>query len=69
MLIFFAFLKKSMLVKTSKILTTPLRLKLTCSLHSVALFKTLSSSFNSSFVIAFTAGISVLASSGIGGLG
>ncbi len=64
-----AFLKKSKDKSTSKILTIPLRLSSTCSVKSVLLFKALCNCFNSSLVISFTSGCSVISKLLLGRLG
>ncbi len=64
-----AFLKKSKLKSTSKILTMPLRLSSTCSVKRVLEFKALCSCFKSSLVISFTSGWLVISKALLGRLG
>ncbi len=64
-----AFLKKSKLKSTSKILTMPLRLSSTCSLKWVLEFSAFCNCFKSSLVISFTSGYSVISKALLGRLG
>ncbi len=64
-----AFLKKSKLKSTSKILTIPLRLNSTCSVKRLLEFKAFYNCFNNSLVISFTCGCSVISSALLGRLG
>ncbi len=64
-----AFLKKSKLKSTSKILTIPLRLSSTCSVKRLFCFKALCNCFISSLVISLTCGCSLISKSLLGRLG
>ncbi len=64
-----AFLKKSKLKSTSKILTIPLRLNFTCSLKWLLEFSAFCSCFNSSLVVSFTSGWLVISKALLGRLG
>ncbi|RVY99838.1 hypothetical protein EC520_07875 [Helicobacter pylori] len=64
-----AFLKKSKLKSTSKILTIPLRLSSTCSVKRVLEFKAFCNCFKSSLVISLTCGCSLISKALLGRLG